>query len=587
MSPVPRGASLDRLEAGRIAADLTRLGEAYQYWRRAFEALGEDPFAATPDTPAMRFARLLPAGRYDALLPERRHLTSALDAMTQESGCLASVEDLAKAVDSGSGEGLFKDVLAFAGAAIEPKSSTDGAAIARGIRGCRELFDAARRFAYCKMIGEALGLTAAECLALFRQEGALGVTPPVASYPHGPLIRTGFVCRVSTVSLFDRSAERSGFVLNYEFRVQTDALTTEVSRSFDALYRNILVVGGLDSIVLPRLPATDELVHFLTQARNKAVLSAAYADLLKVYRETQAKTRTRPINIAWKRSQQGLFDELSIGLTMARLEAGTTSPKVLYVLDDLAADMAGLVDAHPTSTSKVGGVTRLFLEDDDAGSGVQACLKVLLRWMASRADPRTLYARRDRPGSFTDFDRFSPFVTYLRFHSGDAIFMGIVLRCIVAFESLDAAWKKNRGRWGEAFRDALGASLWSKAEGRVLKSDLETHWKPKVGQEDAWRHLGLLDALRSHPSAPDWVTPAPAPSPRLLKTAEVAARVMNAIRDQGIQDALEKALEFTPVSDLLALGVVPNSDLRPVFSKSHSFERARKVYQETLDAADL
>ena len=225
---------------------------------------------------------------------------------------------------------------------------------------------------------------------------------------------------------------------------------------------------------------------------------------------------------------------------------------------------------------------------DLVGSDTERCLDIQATWYASRTLPWTLVARKDRTAALQTLPRFPPFLTYLRFHSGDAVFMGVLLRAISKLKALDREWSRHAD-WGTELRDAFAASSWSQATATELAGLVTTHWRPKVGNETAWRHVGLIEAIEAAGDSPTWLRPAVPPSAKLKKTAEVARKTIEAIEQQDLMDALAAALSLTPITTLVDLDVLPTgaSDRRLIRAKAHSFERLRLAYRAAIDRAQL
>src|SRR5205823_6482328 len=53
---------------------------------------------------------------------------------------------------------------------------------------------------------------------------------------------------------------------------------------------------------------------------------------------------------------------------------------------------------------------------------------------------------KDRNSEFKKLPIFSSFITYMRFHTDDLIFIGILLRCIHGFKRLNKFWQVNTER---------------------------------------------------------------------------------------------------------------------------------------------
>jgi len=588
--------------------------DTYEYWLKLFVDLNANIFEDS-NTPAMELGHETPDDKMRNLsfLQKRNNLTTLEDEkrMVSMSGCLVSLKEIARSISPMETEdSLLESVQAFKTAA----SSLDSAAVDRekvkhGIIAVRELFDVCRRYSFCSKLSDEYEVPFEELLALYRQEGALAVTPPKDSFKFGPLIRTGTICRRDEVTLFAnddpdaanwQSASRPGFDLVYLFNVATDAIPSRVeSCKVDLLVRNLLVVGGLDTIVQPRLPSQDELVQFMRMAGiggKRSSPSEAVQKIKLTYRNKLAGVKRR-----LDKTQQQLLDELCIGLVMAEIEQRPELPKAEELLDLLWLRISSLIDSYDYEPKPPRDGADIHLLGDWTSTDTYLCLQVQAQWYASRQIPSTLVSRSDRSGKINDLGQFSPFLSYLRFHAGDVIFLGILLRTMTNLDQLDARWKKDK--LGQDFHDKLTASSWSGSPFPQLKNSLNDYWT-KVPINDAWRHIGLIEAIKARGDIPSWLKDAEKCDPRHATIKEVARQTIEAIADNDLLPALTCVLEFTPVSTLRDLRIVPEVKYpnmpdpaerkkaeeeapRRSLVNAHSFERMRIVYASSLAKAGL
>jgi hypothetical protein len=239
---------------------------------------------------------------------------------------------------------------------------------------------------------------------------------------------------------------------------------------------------------------------------------------------------------------------------------------------------------------------------------------------------------RDRVPGLKDL-QFTPLVSYLRFHTGDAMFMGIILRLLRLLDDLIKAARdkgvKANPPWGAQFLSAIKATKWAKrssAEKKQIRGDLD-HWHKHVNMEKAtedhpnqetmWRDVGLIDSFLKGPAPPSWLKPFVPPDKKISKkaeiesfqllkhTADVATRTVNLILKYELLESLGLALETLPVTTLIDAGALPlpqrkASDIpakffpqlaaddrlkkfrqvaaRAPLVKAHNFERLRLVF---------
>lgn len=580
---LPTDATLDQAFADEVARNAVARDAAHAFWDAGFAALGEDPFG-TADTPALRLGRELADEDLATTVPGRGHLVSAEDrvSMVRDAGCLVSLDEIARAITIiADGDSLMADVLAFDEAArgvAGPMIDFD--AVARGVRGCRELYDAGRRLRFAVANATSFGITAAEALALHRQEGALAITPPEDSLLWAPLIDTdSLTCRTARVTLDDPLTERPGFSLVVPLQAAPIVADNDASKRFEVMRRNLLVTGGLDAIVSPALGIAggdaDELVQFFA--------TGAFAVPRPADIESIDVSLTRQVSDG----QGRMAIQMLFGLLMLRLEAGPT-PTAGALLGGLRAQLDALMAAHRVEQRTVDGRKDLFLLGDLDGTDIELVLQIQTSWYASRTRLHTLAARVDRTAARRAAPRLSPFLSYLRFHTNDAIFVGILLRTILRLTVIRNRWTTHP-EWGTALPDALAASSFDAAEAATIGANVAAHWAPNVGTLTTWRNIGLLDEIRAAGGAPAWLPAVPHPrGPILTRTAEIAAELVDAIIDQDLMDVLHAALSLTPIQQLQEVGVLAGGPRRRMtLAKAHSFERLRIAYAAAMGRAGV
>src|SRR4051794_7829954 len=282
---LPPGASADRDLARRIAEDNDRVTATASYWRKRFEAFAEHVVETGEITSdGLKFSVALGDGELDALVPATKGLIAPTESneVFKRSGCLMSAAEIVAHVDSALDASKLADALqALTTATIPiedpgmPSLVTKDQVIA-AITLAREFFDVVRRFAFCREHAVTYALTTAELLSLYRREGAYAVAPPVSSYRHGPVIRTSDSgCRTHAVSLFDATTTRGGYIISHsEAAPRLPSANSAESRAFGIMFRNLVTIGGIDTVVSPRLPAEDELIFFLDAATKASPMPA-------------------------------------------------------------------------------------------------------------------------------------------------------------------------------------------------------------------------------------------------------------------------------------------------------------------------
>ena len=599
---LPPIATIEPQEAMHIASSLDRIKETFDYWKKQFqnkELFGHDKvdIFEDSDTPAMLFGKQMQNGRMVDLFPKRKHLTRPTDEeqpscstpdkkahMVSVSGCLVSAQEIAQGIASdGTVESIFRDLDSLKAAASAKELPEDKQQVARGIRATRELFDASRRFKYITTSSVELNLDFVELFALYRQEAALCVTPPQDSFLCGPLINTAedcthYQCRRSHVIFRgDRTLERPGFNLVYKFNQNTPADgARDESCRLDMLVRNLLVIGGLDVIVSADfwLPQKDELRQVFKQAWNKgSPLSKALQNF-----KSSLYNKVAP-------SQRRFLLELAMGRLMLDIDDMDQIDDLENMLDGMVRELNELFVSHNHYPSSPHTDKDIFLLGDRIGADTSSCLKVQAKWYHTRTKPYTLLAWANRStANVKQLPRFSTFLSYMRFNGGDPVFMGVLLRSITKLDKLDAKWKDKQATFGTRFRDEFSKANRSKTKPSNLQRDLDKFWKTgKVRTGTAWRHVGLIQALKDSGNYPRWLKD-PQPDANLSKTAEIAWRVMSAIADQRLLDCLSAGLEFTPIDTLKDLNMIPTAstieDPRAILVNAHSFERLRLAYEQ-------
>jgi hypothetical protein len=599
---LPPGASVDRDLARRIAEDPNRLPAAAAHWRKRFEELDERVFDTGEFTASeLQFAAALPDDELETLAPETKGLIPATESgeVVKRSGCLMSLAEIARHVDPALDPADVGDALGALPTATVPLEdpglpslvNTDQVVVA--IMLARELFDVMRRFKFCTEHAERYALSPPELLSLYRREGAYAIAPPASSYRYAPVVRTADAgCRTHSVAFFDDTTTRGGFIISHAEASRLRSANTPESRSFGLMFRNAVTIGGLDTIVAPRLPAEDELILFLDSATKAHPIPAPLDALRKNVRERLSRFPVVAASLAERqrsfRSQVEAFDAACLGLMMMRLEElspADPAPDATTLLARLEADNKALLAAHPAKRESGG---RIFITGDDSGTDTKLCLDMQASWYTSRSQMHTLLARRDR-GSAPALPRLSPFLTYLRFHIGDPSFVGVLIRALRNLDRMKKEAKKQPWQNADEFLAEAERVAWAPADEKKAK-DWLARWAA-VGSEFAWRHLGLVERIADAGLRPPWLKTPGAASRRMTETAAVAAALTNLIAERDLLPMLDALLRKSPTTVIAEkfglLGFASVSARRIALAKVHNFEQLRLVYEAAYEQAGL
>jgi hypothetical protein len=607
---IPAGALWGDEEGLVLANDRNRRTEAARYWVARLKSIQTDTrdlgvahvfglSAAVPDT------KILDHLKQNGL--DRTRLTSTNDGGLRETGCLLSLVEIARAtlgrgarprrpsatLQQANAESRLQNRLA-----VVHKAAEGGTAKAEelrdGFRVARELFDLGRRLLIIERIARERDLHRSEALALFRQEAGFAIAPPQPSWPHGPLIATADTgCRLTAVTLDERSTERPGFNLVHRFKADGVQGDTDESGRLAMLWRNLAVTGGLDAIVLPistrpamqvapragsEIPFVDELAwcvaHDFLDAQGSGIGGVVnrwvLRDGTKLMSEGDVATLVR----------------LLVGLTTAETDQSTGPPDASTLFAAVRQRLDALMLAHSfTREGRNAGANDCFLADDDAGAATSLCLGTQCLWYATRSRLHTLLAVADR-ASAPDLPNLSPFMTYLRFQAGEVFFMRLLLRTLARLGLLK---KELRSQRSAALLQALDGAGWTPAADKRFRALSERFFKaaPVRGRVDdpepVWHGIGFHAAVlpqtpyRPSNAASDLVK-------RLGTLREVVRDTLNELKDRRLLVAASVALEFIPLDTLVRLKCVQPA-LRSRVAKTHGFERLRLSYEIALRAA--
>lgn len=569
---------------------------SYYYWETRLIDFQANVFAIHINSieqagPALKLANEIPDISFERYLGKRDRITLSTDKMVRKTGCLISLIDIKRSVNSSS---LWEDLKEFQRVATtkDEIGEYDEEKIERSTLICRELYDLARRYTFCEINSKEFNVSMAELLALYRQEGAFYVTPPASSYTYGPLIQTedSPACRTHDVT-FRFEAKRPGFNLYRRAPTYVD-LTNEISRALQMVRINFITIGGLDTIVHPKFIKTrsckDELEQFYD-----SVLASKENELSKTV-ETHYKPNLSNVQL------ELYLKELLIGLLRSEIEFHSEIPDVKTLLELVANRITNLTDSHKT----VEDGTYIYLSGDNWGTDTLNTLSIQAQWYSSRSWLRTLIAHRDRSGFSANDVKFTPFLNYLRYHMGDLVFVGLLLRTATNLKKLYGRWRKEKGLGllqEVGFPSAFLKSNYKDKTGTKTLADCLKFWRSSWlmpdNPEAHWHNVGLIAAFKNRGNFPDWLSNlevdcSKTNSAKTLEVADFVREAVNSIVALKYLDPISLALEYTPITVLIDLEMIPiplnkKKSPRDPLAKSHSFERLRILFSDKIKSADL
>jgi hypothetical protein len=628
LAAVPTGAKLEN-EFGNgfmVLPDTAQIKRTYQFWKYIFEGLGEALFKDR-NTATIKFARAVPNELMSKLpaFKERNRLLDTgttdqklrkqeLQFLIKSAGCMVSLSEISEFLGSNS-DVLFDDLKALEKASTEEDpSKIDMDALNRGVRACRELSDLIRKVSFCKEIEKEFGISYVEMLALYRQEGALALTPFKESYSFGTLIATkketcrspdmviqlfNPIKRVFVIGLersinpltrlpqFDTLAKRSGF--NLAFSTPLTSLSDDSYKQI-LIMSNLLVTAGMD-ILFKNSPQTGD---DLSQLFKKAILTSD--DFLGEFKNSTAFSKIDDQFL------QSRLMVLFIGLMMFVLEneshhrSKIPTPKELFaqtftLLQKLFA--SHLLEKQHNKAS--GQFINICLVADAVAPDTFLCLRIQAMWYSTRKFPFTLLALKDRNNEFKNkLPPFSPFVTYMRFHADELIFLGILIRVLKSFKALKKFWnlKSNLKKIPKEVKFPDIKPNDQKIILQAFKQIILIKDDSIKNPLKTWVSLGLIQYYADNKLLPKWfaLSDLKTKSPDFKdrnKGASAALRTLTIIKKYNLTDTLNFVLEFTPIKTFFDANVFENANdpakrlfMSKVFTKAHSFERVRLVYQE-------
>lgn len=589
---LPTGARADRDFAREIASSSEELYAAYVYWRGQFiDFTGQPSFLA--ENEYRKFADTLVRKSLRAVFPKRAYLTDPSDEsrMVTWATCLLSSRDIARHLGIKS---IWDALKAFEDTAQSQETenseiSPPAQDVINGILSIREFFDLIRRILYCKLNSERLEVSLDELLALFRQEGALVLTPPQSSFRHSPLVETkpGLRCRTESVIITVKGVGRPGF--NLTFPMSADY--SDKHKALQAMMFNFLVVGGLDTVVAPRSSDKDELHKIAKEIifysdNSKFTTSEPVVRLNEKYlRKLEATGKMKLWNILE-------------GLAKVELEGKEEVPSLNELLGAVVDRLDGLINSHQVEARDGSG----FLLGMDKGEETFNVLEIQSDWYKSRKALRTLLAYKDRAGMNGLEQSFSSFVTYLRYNLGDLLFLYTLSRILPRLGQLYKSWPKSKRNKLNAllspnsinYREALEKSGWF--QNKELRSNLiaeaeeaKKFWRAarRVKDRDKreklnWHFVGLSRSLIAKSPEEPWkrVFGKPEQDEQLMKMAQKAVSIIRPLAELNLVMPICLAFESLPVSKLRTYGISGTALIN-----AHSFERMRLAYKDAWENA--
>jgi hypothetical protein len=591
-----------------ISRDAKRLAAAAIYWRDALKAEGETALATGAfSSEAIKFANILPDALLTTLIPEfAGHFESAdEDKMVSKSGCLMSTANLTQMV-YGSVISKLEDELKFLGDLATTASAPDKKRqerAARALQLAREVYDLIRRFGICAENAKATDVSRSELMAIYIQEGALGIAPPRSSWLHAPLIHTvDKGCRTHRFNLWD-GEDGGGTTARYAWVVShkiNDGMTPSkrnpISESFGTAIRHLVIVAGADTIIDPRLLVPDELLQWYAKVRASPPGTFKQLDDIKttVLRHLNDNPTT-PVSLPERQrsldSQKCIFDGMAIGLLMLQIEMGTASAPFADekgLVQAMAQEMAALIAAHPVETDSSG---RIFLAPADDHQDAKTTLFIQARWFASRRRIETVLAVRDRAG-WSGQATFAPILSYLRYNIGEFSFLRLLCRFAAKMKDYRTpAFQKRLGLVPVVVTE-LAKVAWTPVDvntsERLYATVRALSAKTNLASSPGWRHVGYLDALSTR--GPVCCKPIAAP-PLMKSAADTARDALKLYQDKGLFDLLALFMTTHPVKTLVdrevnLVGLIPADSLQPT-RNAFSFERLRRAYANALNDAKI
>jgi hypothetical protein len=597
-APLPGGAFTNPEFGVDIASDWATLKPAKDYWRARLAALqGGGTFDFSPQPDWLAFTVQASSVNYAPWVAQRNVIRSAneYNAIVTSSDmrgrilpdldALIAASEIATFIGQSDTFGIdltqsqMQGELAagFNATAAPAAGSDDARVIGRGLRAARELHDAGQRFQFARahvgLLSTPISFT--EALALHRAEGAFCMPPPLNSLKLAPLILTAETPAARTENAFlnlgGRSFSRPGYLPSIG-----GAVPNNETRDLLGLLANALTLGGLDNIVSWPVSfdnANDELALLV----NAAV--AANVGGLGTLESSWAERLAPADRPVWLQVAQGI--------AMAHIEADSS-----LTGDALIANVVADLGVMRTFSSLTTPALGLSIIDDDDRTNTGKYLELTTRWYASRTRPETLLARRDRD-AFPAMDRLTPYMSYLRFHSGDVIFAGLLLRTAQELPALQTQWKAAIGR--ASFATAIGSmpdadfgasldasffSVMTAAEKSAVASALAL-WRNNANAryvqgkgESVWRHVGLLANITApwkpaSPGATDTDTK------RMTALADAMLSAMTAITNNALIKPISLALEYMPLSRLFGIASFDEKNWAANLRKAENFERLR------------
>jgi hypothetical protein len=264
--------------------------------------------------------------------------------------------------------------------------------------------------------------------------------------------------------------------------------------------------------------------------------------------------------------------------------------QTVKLLNDLFASHQ--IEVQPNKIS--GKLINICLVGNATAPDTYLCLKIQAMWYATRKFPYTMLALKDRDPLFkNELPSFSPFVTYLRFHADELIFLGIIIRLLKGFKALKKFWMAKSA--SKKLPGSIKLPDIAKTDQAIIKNAFEIIKAIKIDSSHpikTWISLGLVEYYTNKRNNPKWFTLAHLNTSSqdyiTRKTeASIALQIITIIKKYELVATLNLMLEYTPIHIFFDEKVFENEDkpekrlfMSKVFTKAHSFERVRLVYKE-------
>ncbi len=612
------GPTMNPNEALKIVDNPSRLQAARSYWTGVLSAWISDlSRLESAPPPGIAFALAASNNSLLATIDSRiaLHQSEILDdVFLHDYRCMVALDEIAAFVAQLSSFSGTELLSIMRQTLLGQTGSLSRELQALGVQAARQVHELLLRFDYTSRMSVLVSPLVAsgnrsipftEMMALYRLEGNFCCTPPERSFPNGPLTltmegtcREPNVFRTTDTTLTNDALSRPGWIMIRQADVAMDH--KDESYRLTLTEENLNWLGGLDAITSWPLPLGDEL-RALAETHAASNISPV-VDL----------TRRNRLSTSYKPS----FDRLVETLWMSSIETQADLPAVSASLEAAYTQINQLLQMHkPRGIPDSATARKLALLGDDYGNSTFITLTVAARWYQSRTNPATLLAWRDRSRA-VQMPRFGPYTAYLRYHLGDVLFMGILIRLLKDMRSLSTQWesdstKESKKEWKNAvpasswLPSLLNTAGWTQAHADSLTTTIQSaldFWKqpavyynpPHIADtrfptgELIWRTVGIQNRWKNAGGVPSWFPSNASPPAKAVEAANTARTVIQLISDNGLFPAIESALEYSLQTRLFALpSLSERINLKKHFSVAENSRRLQLYLEATRALAGL